>query len=348
MRVLSVGGLSGYGESNTCLHRHNSLKKIADYIDSVDSSKNPVNLLYKIANFLFEIGLPVLLPDLSNINNQIRGLINKKDYDILWIDKGQMVNAKTLRYVRKKQPKCRIVIFSPDNMALRHNQSQNFLNSVPYYHVTFTTKSFIIEDLKRLGAKNVFFVPKTYHADFHFPRQLSQDDYARLGGDVGFIGMWEKERCESILYLATNGIKVRVFGEGEWLKYKNYPNITVDGKVFSDDYPKALKAFKISLCFLRKENKDQQTARTMEIPACGGFMLAERTNEHRELFVEGEEAEFFETNEELLKKCQYYLNHDEDRLKIVNAGTLRCQTSGYSNDLAIKKMVNIVLKEIAD
>ncbi len=130
-----------------------------------------------------------------------------------------------------------------------------------------------------------------------------------------FIGAWEKERCESILYLAKNGIKVKVFGDGKWNEYKNISNLTLCPAVFSVDYSKALQAFKISLCFLRKMNFDQQTSRTMEIPGCGGFMMAERTDEHRALFEEDKEAVFFSSDEELLEKCKYYLSHDEERKK---------------------------------
>src|SRR5690606_38676558 len=115
----------------------------------------------------------------------------------------------------------------------------------------------------------------------------------RLGEDVGFIGIWEKERCDSILYLARNGIKVKIFGGGKWNDYRGIDNLEILPPLYSDDYSKALQAFKISICFLRKLNFDLQTSRTMEIPACGGFMLAERTTEHMALFKEGKEAEFF-------------------------------------------------------
>ena len=340
MKILSVGDFSGL--SNTCLHRNWALKEIADEVDEVDTSTSHISMKYRIAYHLFLYGLPIHLPDEVNANDSIKFFVKTNKYDIVWIDKGVIINPETLLFIKKFSPDTKIVSYSPDNMALRHNQSQNYIECIPLYDVHFTTKSYIIEEMKRLGAMRIYFTNKLYEPRFHYPRNLTDDEIKRLGGDVGFIGMWEKERCESILYLAEHGIHVKVYGSGKWNRYKNVPNLTINPGVFSEDYPKALQAFKISLCFLRKMNFDQQTSRTMEIPACGGFMLAERTTEHLALFKEGKEAEFFSTNEELLKKCRYYLLHDDERRRIAKAGNLRCRESGYSNKESLCRMIDIV------
>lgn len=232
-------------------------------------------------------------------------------------------------------------------MALRHNQSQQYLECIPLYDHIITNKSYILEDMRKLGAKDIRFVNNSYESTFHYPRTLTSEDYKEIGGDIGFVGAWEKERCESILYLAQHGLNVRVWGGGKWLKYKGmYPNLTIENKgLYSENYSKSFQAFKISLCFLRKMNFDLQTTRTVEIPACGGFMMAERTSEHQAMFEEGKEAVFFSSNEELLKKCKYYLSHEEERKQIATAGLKRCQTSGYSNENTIRNVINNILKE---
>lgn len=344
MKILSVGGMDGL--SNTCLHRHWALEKIADEIDVINTS-GFTNLWYRITYHLFLYGIPIRIPENRKENSQIIEKINSTYYDIVWIDKGVTIFPETLQYIKKKSPKTLLISYSPDNMALRHNQSQQYLECIPLYDYIITNKSYILEDMRKLGAKDIRFVNNSYESTFHYPRTLTSEDYKEIGGDIGFVGAWEKERGESILYLAQHGLNVRVWGGGKWLKYKGmYPNLTIEDKgLYSESYSKSFQAFKISLCFLRKMNFDLQTTRTVEIPACGGFMMAERTSEHQAMFEEGKEAAFFSTNEELLEKCKYYLSHEEERKQIATAGLKRCQTSGYSNEDTIRNVINNILKE---
>ena len=91
-------------------------------------------------------------------------------------------------------------------------------------------------------------------------------------------------------------------------------------------------------------NDDLQTTRTVEIPACGGFMLAERTNEHLALFNAGTEADFFSSNEELLALCQKYLEDDGLREQIAEAGKRRTEIGNYSNDGMVRSILMRVTK----
>lgn len=344
MNILSVGGFDAYGISNTCLHRHWALEKCADYIDKVNTIPKVCSLWNKIVYHLFQHHIPVRLSDSVGANGMILSKIRQYAFDVLWIDKGVTIWPETLVEVKQLQPQIRIISYSPDNMVLRHNQSQQYIECIPLYDCIVTNKSYIINDMKTLGAKKVVFVNNTFEPTFHFPHELNGDDIVRLGGDVGFIGAWEEERCNSILFLVNHGINVRVWGGGKWLEYKNYsPYLKIeDIGLYSDDYCKALRAFKINLCFLRKMNFDMQTTRTVEIPACGGFMLAERTDEHLAMFEEDKEAAYFASNEELLEKCRFYLSHSEERISIAENGIKRCLDSDYSNLGMVKRILAYV------
>ena len=344
MRIFSIGTFKGL--SNTCLHRTWALEKLAE-VDRMDSTLTNYVLLYRIVNHLFvRYKWPVSF-HFRSLNNAIVETVQRRRYDVVWIDKGVFVERKTFKIIKQLQPHCLIVGYSPDNMAERHNQSQVFLKSFPYYDFYITTKSYTVDTLRQMGCKNILFVNNAYEASFHHPYQLTKEERERLGGRVGFIGAWEKERSRSILYLAEHGIPIRVWGGGKWLDYKGlYPNLRIEDKgLYSEDYNKALSAFDISLCFLRKMNHDLQTTRTMEIPACGSLLMAERTVEHEQLFKDKEEAVFFSSDEELLELCQYYLSHEQERKLLAEAGRRRCLTSGYSNEETIKRVLGKIVTE---
>ena len=233
-------------------------------------------------------------------------MVKNKDYDIVWIDKGHTILPSTLKYIKKISPNTIIVSYSPDNMALRHNQTQQYLETIPLYDYFFTNKSYILDNMRKLGAKNIFFVNNSYEETFHHPYNLTEQERIELGGDVG-------------------------------------PNLKIeDHGLKGIDYSKSLQAFKISLCFLRKINYDLQTSRSVEIPACSGFMMAERTDEHLSMFEENKEAVYFSSKEELLEKCKYYLVHDSERKSIALAGRKRCITSGYSNEGMIRSAFKLI------
>ena len=95
---------------------------------------------------------------------------------------------------------------------------------------------------------------------------------------------------------------------------------------------------------MRKTNRDLQTDRSIEIPACKGFLLAERSEEHERLFVDGKEAVFFDSTEDLLKKIRYFLAHDQERKEIATAGYQKCKNADYTHQNRMRFMLNCVSK----
>ena len=93
-------------------------------------------------------------------------------------------------------------------------------------------------------------------------------------------------------------------------------------------YRLALGGAKIALGLLRSANRDRHTMRTFEIPACGAFLCAQRTDEHEELFREGTEAVFFNDPDELKSQITRYLDDEDARTRIAAAG-FRAVTQGH-------------------
>lgn len=340
MRILYVGPLWG---GSTCLQRMQAMQYLGHEILLVDTEPDPVGDKQK--HFYYRVKRKLLGPsDLADANEKIIQLIQDEAVDILWLDKALTIKPETLQAVREISPQTVIVGYSPDDMAGKHNQSRAFLKALPLNHIYFTTKSYGVKEMEALGVPRAFFIGKAYDPQTHRPVQVSEKEIKKFGGPVGFIGDYEIERAQSMFFLAQHEISIRIWGPNWDRKCSfSHPNMKIEAKpLWGDDYAKAICSFDVNLHFLRKINRDLQTSRSIEIPACGAFMLAERTNEHLELFEEGKEAEFFSSNEELFEKVHYYLKHEDERKNIARNGRERCLESGYSNHDRIKEMLAAV------
>lgn len=277
--------------------------------------------------------------DAAGANRALLDLAKQHRLEVVWIDKGVTIQPRTLRIVREAVPRVRLVHYSLDDMRGKHNQSVQYLAGISLYDLHVTNKSYNVAEIQSMGAKRALFVNNAFSPDLHRPVAVSGDDRERLGGPVGFIGGFEKERADAVWFLVTSGIPVRVWGETwgrgwmAWAACRRHPGLKVERRaLFGPEYAMAICSFDINLAFLRTLSRDLQTTRSVEIPACGAFMLAQRTTEHQQLFQESVEAEFFNTHDELLSKCQYYLTHSEARSQIARAGRERCTRSDYSYD----------------
>lgn len=287
----------------------------------------------------WKLGFPA---DTYKVNARLFHEVETKMPDTVWVEKGNVIWPRTLARIRKLSSCPTVVSYSEDDMFARHNRSWYYTAGLKHYDIVFTTKSYNrnANELPALGARRVIFVDKAFDTHTHRPIDITDSDVRQYGCDVGFIGTYEKPRAESMFFLAKNGIKVRIWGSG-WARLADaHPNLIVENRgLYGDDYCKGICATKINLCFLRKINRDLQTDRTMEIPACGAFMLAERTDEHRRLFEEGAEAAYFGSDEELLEKVRFYLANEGRRQEIAGAGRRRCKVSGYSHHDRLRWML---------
>jgi spore maturation protein CgeB len=285
----------------------------------------------------WKLGYP---SDTINLNQKLPEVAQEFMPDLIWIEKVLTLFPASYLKLRKILPKAKMVFYSEDDIFMRHNRSVYLHRSLPLFDLVFTTKPRNLEELPQLGAKRVFCIYQAYDRDLHQPIILSSEDRREWSADVSFVGTFECDRAEQMMDLAKQGIKIKVWGN-DWQKWKsNHPNLQIQYRpALNQDFIKVICGSKINLNFLRQANRDRHTSRSLEIPACGGFMLTERTEEHQDLFVEGKEAEYFDSTSELLEKIHYYLVHDGEREAIAKAGQERCIRSRYSHHDRLQVML---------
>jgi len=336
-RVLFVGDLNPWSKG---VNRRDALAQLGFAVEALnhtpagdpETGRSPLSLGFRIA---WKLGVQL---DTESVNRSIVSTCQTLTPAMLWIEKGNMIRPATLRAVRAACPEVVLAAYSDDDMTAPHNRTRAWAHCLPLYDVVFTTKSYNADsaELPAMGARRVVVVDKAFDPGQHRPVPVDAAARAAWGADVGFIGSYERPRAESLLHLARAGIRVRVWGNGWEAFRERHGNLIVEYRPLLNSpraplYSTGICATRINLAFLRKANRDLQTDRSIEIPACGGFMLAEYSGEHARLFEEDREAGFFRDDDELVEKVRHYLAHEDERARIAAAGRERCLASGYSH-----------------
>lgn len=320
-----------------------SLEALGADVDEVYRWKREVSHYHDNRSFLEKVFEKLKIPlDTDGANQDVLTRINNSYYDIVFIIKGNHIFPRTLDKIKKKYPNIKLINWSLDDMFAKHNRSYFYALNLKKYDLVVSTKSYNLNnsELPSLGAKKILFQNNSFYK-FDYIEAIERNENYKY--EVCFIGTAEKERFDSMNFLARNGIRVTIFGSG-WDKdqYKDFhPNLTIYSKNLDGrKYFEAIAASKISLCFLRKINRDRQTLRTVEIPSVGGFLLAEHSDEHESMFVDSYEASFFRNDEELLEKVEFYLKEEILRENIALQGKER------ANEYSMILSAEMIIEEI--
>jgi hypothetical protein len=254
--------------------------------------------------------------------------------------KGTYIMPAVLRWI-KGETGALLVNYATDDPFNPANATPDLLASIPFYDLYACTKRAIMTDVARAGCPRVAYIPFAYKPAVHFPEQPSDEAEAkRFRSDVVLIGGADPDRLPYVEALARiPDLSLALYG-GYWTRYASQRRFA-RGFAIGRDYRLALSGAKIGLCLLRRANRDGHAMRSFEIPACGAFMLAERTEEHLDLFKEDEEAVFFSSPEEMVDKVRYYLSHDEARERIGWAGHVRIMSGGHTYQDRLREIIRL-------
>lgn len=282
--------------------------------------------------------------DIAKLNDAVIQAAHEQEPDLLFFFPLSYVLPETLKATRQYGLN---FAFFVDDMFNRANQTFNFVESIKHTDCILTTKSYNVPEFEAAGAPLVLFVNNSYAPSCHYPVTLTGDDCRQFGGDIAFVGTFRPERADFLGQLIRSlppTTRFNIWGGGwnkmqrpiywrkraRWSMWRQLQQCIRGSEVWCEDMSRVFRANKINLGLLNRANRDVQTTRTVEIPACGGFLLAERTDEQRALFEEGREAAYFGSFDELVDKIRYYLAHDDERQRIAQAGYERCMASDYS------------------
>jgi spore maturation protein CgeB len=246
--------------------------------------------------------------------------------DLILAIKGGTLDADLLREVRTRT-KAPLVMYSTDNPFNPSVSTQQYIDALAHWDVIATPRRANIPRLKQHCSGDVFYLPFGYDPALHHPeRTATEPEKLRYRSDVAFVGSCDPDRVPFLDILArAEGLAVSFYGG--YYKYTPALKRCDRGYALGRAYRLAVGNTGVALCLVRRANEDGHVMRTFETPACGAFMLTDRTADHEEMFEEDREAAFFSSPEELLDKAAFYVRNDGSRREIAERGHRRVTES---------------------
>jgi spore maturation protein CgeB len=189
------------------------------------------------------------------------------------------------------------------------------LHALPEYDTVFTPRRSNINDLRALGCRDVRYLPFGYDEDLFFPSANAGD---AVPHPVLFVGGADYDRVDFFNEFMRSGL-TPAFAGGYWNRYPRTCNFALGHKP-PEDLRQLTASAIVNICLVRRANRDGHVMRSFEIPAVAGFMIAEDTAEHRDIFgEEGQCVLYFTTPEEAAKKAAWAIANKGERRRMVKA-----------------------------
>ncbi len=124
-------------------------------------------------------------------------------------------------------------------------------------------------------------------------------------------------------------------------------NVHIHGPLdYNEEMPALFKSSKINLNWSLRAAQSAIPLRALDILGCGGFLLSNAQPELLEWFEDRKEVVLFHNIDEAVELAGYYLEHEEERMRIAAAGLEKVKRDFRYRD-RISKMMEIVFDKRA-
>jgi hypothetical protein len=275
------------------------------------------------------------------VNRDLLRAVFQEKPDLVWFDKPIQFTPDTIQTI--KQTGALTVCYNPDNPfgTLKEQIWYQFYKVIRLFDLHCLFREVDVPRYTQWGLPWIR-TTLSFEPSVHFPPPSGWSDSQRPRS-VSYVGSPFEQRPDFLRRLADDkGIPVAIAGD-RWQKFLNpdvFRRLVTDGYRSDDQYREAIWQSRINLSFVTHFNEEDISHKSVEIAACGGFLLALRTSGHQALFDEDREAAFFSSLEECADKCRFYLEHPALRAAIAQKGRERGVRSGYDNDTQLARILH--------
>jgi spore maturation protein CgeB len=256
---------------------------------------------------------------LLSINRAFVDLAEHIRPDGIVVTGGHRISRGALQRLSKL--KTRLVLWTTDVPRV----SDIMLQTAPLYKHIFCQGTEYRDLFHENGLVRAEWLPMACDPFLHGRVTVSADEQKQFGSDIAFVGSFYPERAE--LLQALTDQRLAVWGPGwEVLPADSRLHRFIRGSHTNfDAWVKIYSASRIVLSIHYRNSRypypvHQASPRVFEAMACGAFVLTDRQKDVLTLFKDGQHLVTFSDADDLKKKITHYLNHEEERRNIAEAG----------------------------
>jgi spore maturation protein CgeB len=277
----------------------------------------------------------------KNMNENLISLAHKVKADLIFILKGETLQAETLAAI-KSPNNCIISWWLDDPISYFHSHPQ-IRYQLDYIDILFMFDRGRLQELKQFGAKKVEHLPCAFDPMVYHPKQISKADIKKYQCDIGMIASYYSKRGQLLNHI--HRLNVGIWGMG----WKNKPEInafpsgTLRGKTLNG-HQIATAYNIIKIC---PNVHHSQTIlgglnmRAFEIPAAQGFQLMDEIQGAEELFEPNTELVMYQSPEHFRELAKYYLKHESERKAIARRSYERA-IRDHTYEQRLKKVFEVL------
>lgn len=322
-----------------------------DYgVESRGSSFEYINIYLPLCDLYGKENV-VLFDFMDELNHSGRQAMNEKLRLLIRIEKPDITlfclfeNEIDVFTVTEIREQTKTVVYFFDD-PWRQSFARHWIKHFDYFS---TPDYYMFKQYESEGIKKAIYTPFGFNQSVYIKKELDKIY------DVSFIGGFSPLRKWIINLLAKEGIKVNVFGRGwgtetQWLTMDGMIDLFNQSKInlnLSNGTSKdigmllsslnSVKALKHNL--VNKKIKEQVKGRHFEINACGGFQLSYFIPGLNLFYEIDKEIAVYEDVYNLPAEIKFFLNNNDLRSDIANAGYIR-SIEDHSSQKYLSIMIN--------
>jgi spore maturation protein CgeB len=265
--------------------------------------------------------------DHEELNSQFIEAHKQLTPDLTLIIKGLGITGETIKKIREFH-KGKLVgwIFDVTLGGIMVKNFKPYIDFIKELDTFYTIDNDAVPELKALGVNAKWLTEGCYPPE-HQSVLFNQHQQKLFGADIvflGSIGDIHHNREKILERIDKEGFNFKIFGdvlyepdkEPEWVKRHH-----TGYEAINDYHSIACEASKIVIGIDGwPERSKSWSARLYRTLCAGGFYLTNYTKDMENYFKPGEVLDVYHNEDELIEKILYYLNNDNERTRISEAG----------------------------